>query len=79
MGEDTRKMLWARFMEMDGTEIDLEVHRDGIQPGRTFSAEAMEMLHDEMLVWVGTRIMQRWEATNEPPTVVRVSVSVAVQ
>ena len=28
--------------------------------------------------WVGTRIMRRWEATNEPPTVCRVTVTVHV-
>ena len=50
-------------MAMGGADIDLEIQRtaeavlrDG--PYRTFSAEAMSGLCDQMALWVGTRVLR---------------------
>jgi cytochrome P450 len=70
--------LWREMMMMDGAVIDLEVTRERVQAGRSFSPEAMEALTAEMTLWVATRIARRWEQTSEPPSVLRVTVTAEV-
>lgn len=70
--------MLAMMMEMEGEEIILEVGRDTIQEGRSFSEEAMEELNDQILAWIGSRVMRRWDATSEPPSVLRVEMKVTV-
>ena len=70
---------WAIFMAMDGESAEFEVERETIQYGRSVSAAAMNTLLDSVGLFIGTRIMRRWEATNEPPTVVRVIITVEAQ
>jgi hypothetical protein len=74
----TPEELWEQMIEMDGDAIELIVERDTIQSGRTFSPEAMQALYDQFLAWVGTRLMLRWSATDEPPTLLVVEVKVTV-
>lgn len=57
--------------------IERDPHR--IQPGRTLSREAMDETFRLMAAWVEARMMERWETTGEPPTVVDVAVTVKVQ
>jgi hypothetical protein len=38
----------------------------------------MEDLNESLMAWVGTRVMRRWEATHEPPSALRVTVTVEV-
>lgn len=71
-----REFLWPIMLDMSGDSIDLEVQRNRIEHGLTFSADAMEKLYDEIVVWVGTRIARRWDETNEPPTLLRVELRV---
>lgn len=71
--------LWRDMMAMDGDTLELEVVRAYMDAGRTFSPEAMNGLELRLWAWVGTRIARRWDQTDEPPTVVRVTVTVAVQ
>lgn len=73
-----RNPFYDKFLDMDGTGLDMEVTRTRDDPGVSFSSEAMNQLDLQMMTWVGTRIMRRWMATNEPPTVVRVSIEVEV-
>ena len=70
---------YDEMLTWDGQEAEFEIHRETIQEGRTFSAEAMAGLDAQLMAWVGTRIMRRWDTTNEPPTVVRVSIVVDVR
>ena len=74
----SREALWAEMMTWDTDEVELRVDRERRQPGRSFSEAAMEQLHDEMLVFVGTRVMRRWDSTAEPPTLLRVELRVTV-
>jgi len=76
MSEANRERLWPEMMSVDGDIAHLVVERVTIQEGRTFSADAMEHLHDQFIVWVGTRLMRRWEQTGEPPTALLVEVRV---
>jgi hypothetical protein len=55
------------------------IERVTVQPGKTFSREAMDNLFDTMEAWVEARVITRWEETGEPPTVMRVSVTVNAQ
>ena len=74
----SREELYDAFLEMDGSYIELVVERTRDQHGRSFSVEAMEGLNDQVITWIGTRIMRRWNATNEPPTLLRVELRVTV-
>lgn len=66
------------MIDMDGTTIELQVERETIEPGRSFSVEAMEELGVAMKMWVATRIARRWDATDVPPTAVKVTLTVEV-
>lgn len=74
----------ARFnamMAMGGSSIDLVIEReitaqdrDGLEAGP--SAEAMTNLNNEMITWVGTRIMRYYGTTGLMPQVVTVTLDV---
>lgn len=76
MSKEYREQLMPEMMTWDTEEADFVVERARIDPGTTFSAEAMEHLHDQLLVFVGTRIMRRWNKTGEPPTALTVTIKV---
>lgn len=76
MAEEYREALWPKMLDMDGAALELVVERVQVGHGVTFSAEAMEQLHDQMLVWVGTRVMRRWNTTHEPPSRLTVEITV---
>lgn len=66
------------LLDVDGNEIELTVEKLEVEFGRSFSADALSGLHDQMIAYVGTRIMRRWNETGEPPTFVRVEMRVTV-
>jgi hypothetical protein len=68
----------ARMMRNANQTAEFVVGRVSVQEGRTFSEEAMEQLNHELVTWVATRLMRRWEATQEPPTYLKVVVTVEV-
>lgn len=76
MSEQYRNHLVNEMMTWDGEEAEFTIERTRIDPGLTFSQEAMEHLHDQVLVFIGTRIMRRWDTTQEPPTALTVSIKV---
>lgn len=69
---------WRVMSTMDGETIVFTVEREMIEPGRTFSADAMDALVQLTTAWIGTRVMRRWAATSEPPSAVTVTVTVEV-
>lgn len=79
LGAMTVTEKYTLFMSMDGESCDFEVERTVYQPGLSFSEVAMDELVQNIGLWVGTRIMRRWQATNEPPTVCKVAMKVDVQ
>lgn len=79
MTTEYREVLWPRMMEMDGTDLEMVIERETVERGASFSAVSMEALYDELICFVGTRIMRRWDQTSEPPTALRVEISVHVQ
>lgn len=71
--------LYEEMMGWDGDEAEFEIARETIQPGRSFSGDAMDGLAYQLMCFIGTRVMRRWDATTEPPTVLRVTITVSVQ
>ena len=71
--------LWEQMMGWEGDEATLITERVRVDPGVSFSPEAMENLTNQMALFVGTRVLLRWNKTNEPPTrlVVHLRVEVA--
>jgi len=75
-GNGDRAELWDEMLTLDGEEIELVIERRFIEPGRTISADAMSTLIETASTFIGTRIMRRWDETNEPPSAVRVILRV---
>ena len=69
---------YLRMLQASGEELRLRVERESIQPGRSFSEEAMNTLGLDMMTWVGTRLKRRWDQTGEPPTLLTVTLRVEV-
>lgn len=76
MSKEYREAILPEMMEWEGEEADFVIERDTIEPGKTFSLEAVERMNDNLIVFVGTRIMRRWDTTQEPPTALTVTIKV---
>lgn len=59
--------LYGSFYAMDEDTIALQVTRERVEEGKTFSQEAMELLKEELLIFIGARICKHWETTGEIP------------
>lgn len=76
MSEQYRNELVNEMMIWDGEEAEFTLERGHIEPDKTFSVEALDRLHDQLMVFVGTRVMRRWDTTHEPPTALTVTIKV---
>ena len=63
---------------MDGPTLEIEVVRETIQEGRSFSSDAMDGAIESASAWIGSRVMRRWNETGEPPTALRITITVDV-
>ena len=54
---------------------EFRVERQEIEPGATFSQDAMATLFNEMSLFILTHIRARWEVTGEPPTYLNVRIT----
>lgn len=70
--------VFDEMMKIEGDTMVFAVHRERDQHGRSFSRESMDVLTAQVGVYVGTRLLRRWNATNEPPTFLSVEVKVTV-
>ncbi len=76
MNAKEQNEMFDMMLAGDADTTEFEVFRQVIQEGRSFSPEAMENLFDCMRTFVGARMMARWQKTKEPPTVMKVTVTV---
>jgi hypothetical protein len=78
--DDERMSRLDAFNEWRASDLDECEFQMNHEPaaGRTFSAAGMDELMAAMITFVGARLMARWDATNEPPTAVRVVLKVDV-
>lgn len=68
--------LYDQFLKVDGDSYTFDVVRGEIEKGRTFSPEAIAELAENMTAYIMSRVIRRWDATNEPPTALSVNLSV---
>jgi len=73
-----RAHLWETMLVEAGETHLFEIERERLQAGKSFSGDSLDVLVASVTAWIGTRIMRRWNATNEPPTHLRVEVTVSV-
>jgi hypothetical protein len=73
-----RMQYFEAFLETDANELNTTVQRETIQQGRTFSKEALDDLHDQMIAFVGAALKRRWDKTGEPPTHMEITLKVDV-
>ena len=66
-----------RAYRASGDRFEWVMDRHVVQPGRTFSEEAMDQLITEVTSFIAARIIERWERTGEPPTHFRLQAEVA--
>ena len=78
MNDEDREEHLSRMMDLPGAEHSFAIERETIEEGRSFSSEAVDDLLVLVGLWIGSRIMRRWDETSEPPTVLDVSVTVDV-
>lgn len=61
-----------------GQPLTFKIERGHVQPGRTFSPDAVKTLVATITEFIMTQVSVRWEQTNEPPSVMTVTVKVDV-
>lgn len=66
----------AEMMAWDGAEAAFEIQRTRLDEGASFSVAAMDELNAQVFAFIGTRVMRRWDGTGEPPSVLRVDITV---
>jgi hypothetical protein len=74
--------LIEKMMEQRGGTFEFQVERVP-EPGKTFSAEAIEGLQENIGLYIGTRIKRRWDEQGEAdwkpgPSKINVIVTVVV-
>jgi hypothetical protein len=57
-----------------GGELKFAVERGTIEQGRTLSMDAVDTITGQIRLFILSQIRQRWNATNEPPTQLQVTV-----
>lgn len=79
-----REKLYEYMMKMPEMEMGFDlgrplevIGRDGL--GVTMSMDAVEFIHDQMLMFVMTRLMRRWNETALAPQRIIVTVKVEVE
>jgi hypothetical protein len=70
--------ILRKMLELPEPTTVFEIERVTVQEGKTFSAIEMQDLERLIMLWVTTRCTRRWELTREPPTALRVTVTVDV-
>lgn len=70
---------YEKMMAKDGPTVTIEVQREIVEEGRSFSAEALDHAAWTAKQWIGSRVMRRWNETGEPPTACKITVTVEVQ
>jgi len=60
-------------------ETIMAIERGFVEPGRSFSREAIEELAFAIVLFIQARLIHRWEKTNEPPTAATVHIKVNPQ
>lgn len=78
MNEHERAAMLAEMLTSDSDTMVFTVGRSEIEPGVSFSEPAMDALMENVSLWIGSRIIRRWEQTNEPPSIVTVNLVVTV-
>jgi len=58
--------------------MEFEVRKATVEPGRSFSSEALDRLGSEMLAFVAATLISSWKEREEPPTFLDVKVTVEV-
>jgi hypothetical protein len=71
--------LLAAFAVQDSDAWTFRMERAYLQEGRSFSEEGMDAITSAVVLFIGARIMARWEGTTEPPSMVEVRVEVEVR
>lgn len=74
MPDGLAKMLGEAAL--DGESFTWKMDREHIMEGATFSRIAMDALKLALISFVEARIMTRWDATNEPPSHLEVTIRV---
>jgi len=77
MDQQRRDRMVERFRRANTDEMTFRVKREEVQEGASFSAQAMDEILQQVNLFIGARMIERWERTGEPPTIMDVKVSMA--
>jgi hypothetical protein len=79
MDQQTGQHLLDEWAAQQTNETTMAIERGFVQPGRSFSREAVEELAFAITLFIQARLIHRWEKTNEPPTAATVHIKVNPQ
>jgi hypothetical protein len=74
-----REQWYNKWMEEGPPPgINLEAYREN-RNGKTFSADVMEALFDQMAAYLAARMKTEWEQAGKPPHHIRIKVDVELE
>lgn len=77
MTPEQRVNLLNEFSQPEGKDtMTFTIKRVSVEEGKSFSKEALDELGEQVMLFIGARIMARWKRSKEPPTIAAISVTV---
>lgn len=78
MDDEQRQALWDDMMLKEGPDCIFELQKMKDEVDKTFSSSAMDLIFDQVKLWVGTRIMLAWTKNVIAPSKLKITVHVDV-
>jgi hypothetical protein len=61
------QQLYQHCYNQPDNVMAFKIDKTRIEEGRSFSAEAIQLLREELLIFLGARLCKHWEQTGQPP------------
>ena len=76
MGEED---VFEAFRSQDSDQVTLVIERGFIEPGKSFSVEAIEVVRNQLILFIGARLMAAWDKRGVPPTRCKINMEMEIQ
>lgn len=72
----SRQTLYDYYLSHEGTSMNFSIENQIRDPNRTFSEEAMEKVVDQVVAFIGARIMTQWNVIKRAPHQMNIRIEV---
>lgn len=79
MEEPEVRDWFQTFKDGGSDQVTLVIERATVEPGTSFSEEALEAVRNQMILFVGARLMAAWDQRHVPPTRCEINIGVSIQ